>query len=81
MPKSESSHNLIDSQDLNPEDFVLPLTSKISELKIEKIDLTTVDGATAALVQMNNLQEEIANYQRQVKALKAILEQKKFELS
>ncbi len=79
MPKKEPQiPDYIDSKDPDALDFVTPLIESLSSLKIEKIDLTTVEGAKKALAKMIETQKEITTYQKQVRTLKAVLEEQKF---
>lgn len=77
--KPEISKDYVDSQYPNAAEFVAPLINNLSKLKIEKIDLTTVEGANEAILQMAELKENIAKYQNQVRGLKAILEKQKLD--
>ena len=80
MSKEKSQHSdYIDSKYPHAEDFVAPLIDSISSLKIEKIDLTTVEGARKALKKMDQIKKELSTYQKQVRTLKAVLEEQKFK--
>jgi len=79
-PKEANTFDFVDSLDPNVEDFVAPLIKSISNLKIEKIDLTSAESARAAIPGLDQALDSITQYQKQVKMLKTLLEEKRDKL-
>ncbi len=64
-----------------PEDFVRPLVEEIVTTRLPEIDLTTKESAAKAAAMLGDKLSELNRYQERVHKLKALLEQKKFDLS
>lgn len=75
------SDSAIDSEFLQPEDFIRPLAEEIQkEVQAPKIDLRTQASARESLVEIAAVSKKLEQYRNRIDKLRPLLEQRRFEL-